>query len=332
VGTAKKSIKTQFPTPHTTSIWSAYNIEAVSQGSGKNGPSYADYGQTINLYKKGYAGVTNPIAGEIDALSISIRQDGPKGQPAGGALSSDCAGILVNIQNVEDCGFLAVMEASSSTYNRGSSSITKAIQTQIGALDTNQVGSPSYGYVTSSTTGQNTYAFYASESGTGTWENILYAPKSVTIDASGNYKAINASWPSGAWSIGRSADLNGSTQFNHRGSGALFFNTADTGSAIQFGTENVIKWQIDSSGNIKPLSNTAYTVGAAAVRVSQVWASEVNLGSTSSNGVRILSGTGSPEAVVTANVGSLYLRTDGGVSTTLYVKTSGTSSTGWTAK
>ncbi len=53
------------------------------------------------------------------------------------------------------------------------------------------------------------------------------------------------------------------------------------------------------------------------------------------NGVSVIgieSGAGSPEGVVTAPVGFLYLRTDGGVSTTLYVKTSGTGNTGWTAK
>ncbi len=44
------------------------------------------------------------------------------------------------------------------------------------------------------------------------------------------------------------------------------------------------------------------------------------------------SGSGSPEGVVTAPVGSLYTRTDGGSGTTLYVKESGTGDTGWTAK
>lgn len=48
------------------------------------------------------------------------------------------------------------------------------------------------------------------------------------------------------------------------------------------------------------------------------------------NGVR--SGTGTPEAAVTAPVGSLFLREDGGASTTLYVKQSGTGNTGWAAK
>jgi len=44
------------------------------------------------------------------------------------------------------------------------------------------------------------------------------------------------------------------------------------------------------------------------------------------------SGLGSPEGVVTANVGSMYTRTDGGVGTTLYVKETGTGNTGWAAK
>jgi hypothetical protein len=44
------------------------------------------------------------------------------------------------------------------------------------------------------------------------------------------------------------------------------------------------------------------------------------------------SGSGSPESVVTAPIGSLFTRTDGGAATTLYVKESGTGSTGWVAK
>ncbi len=43
-------------------------------------------------------------------------------------------------------------------------------------------------------------------------------------------------------------------------------------------------------------------------------------------------GNGSPEGVVTAPVGHLYLRRDGGASTTLYVKQSGSANTGWVAK
>lgn len=45
-----------------------------------------------------------------------------------------------------------------------------------------------------------------------------------------------------------------------------------------------------------------------------------------------LTGAGSPNGVVTAAVGRLYLRTDGGAGSTLWVKESGSGNTGWVAK
>jgi hypothetical protein len=54
--------------------------------------------------------------------------------------------------------------------------------------------------------------------------------------------------------------------------------------------------------------------------------------SSSTTGATIRTGTGSPEGVVTALIGSIYTRTDGGAGTTLYVKESGTGNTGWIAK
>lgn len=50
---------------------------------------------------------------------------------------------------------------------------------------------------------------------------------------------------------------------------------------------------------------------------------------------RVLVGVGSPEGVVGAPVGTLYLRSDGGEASTLYVKESAATSTdptGWVAK
>ena len=43
-------------------------------------------------------------------------------------------------------------------------------------------------------------------------------------------------------------------------------------------------------------------------------------------------GTGTPEGAVTAGIGSTFRRTDGGASTSFYVKESGTGDTGWVAK
>ena len=47
----------------------------------------------------------------------------------------------------------------------------------------------------------------------------------------------------------------------------------------------------------------------------------------------ISQGTGAPNGVVTASVGAIYMRLDGGAATTLYVKESGANTnTGWVAK
>lgn len=43
-------------------------------------------------------------------------------------------------------------------------------------------------------------------------------------------------------------------------------------------------------------------------------------------------GTGSPEGVIVAPVGSLFLRTNGGAATVLYVKEANSTSAGWVAK
>ena len=46
----------------------------------------------------------------------------------------------------------------------------------------------------------------------------------------------------------------------------------------------------------------------------------------------LYTGTGSPNGVVTAPVGSLYTNSTGSTNTTLYVKEIGTDSNGWVAK
>ena len=61
---------------------------------------------------------------------------------------------------------------------------------------------------------------------------------------------------------------------------------------------------------------------------------DIRLGYGSSDGSEVQYikwGDGTPESVVDANVGSIYLRKDGGSGTTLYVKESGTGTTGWSA-
>ena len=50
------------------------------------------------------------------------------------------------------------------------------------------------------------------------------------------------------------------------------------------------------------------------------------------SGPRVITGTGTPEAAVTAPIGSTFMRDDGGAGTSFYVKESGVGNTGWVAK
>lgn len=74
--------------------------------------------------------------------------------------------------------------------------------------------------------------------------------------------------------------------------------------------------------------DSGYTRFVASRIFSSIGQYDLNTSGT----VWIARGTGTPEGAQTASVGSVYVRTDGGAGTTLYVKESGTGNTGWVAK
>lgn len=90
---------------------------------------------------------------------------------------------------------------------------------------------------------------------------------------------------------------------------------------------NAYRW---TSANYIPLVDNTSDLGATGgFRWKQAFAVSIRPG----DGTPIwTSGSGTPEGVVTAVVGSLYTRTNGGAGTTLYIKESGSGNTGWVAK
>jgi len=81
--------------------------------------------------------------------------------------------------------------------------------------------------------------------------------------------------------------------------------------------------------NFVPLADNTTTVGTTSLRWSDTYSNRFHPGDAT---VLWTSGSGSPQGAVTAVVGSLFTRTDGGANTTLYIKESGTGNTGWVAK
>lgn len=100
-------------------------------------------------------------------------------------------------------------------------------------------------------------------------------------------------------------------------------------------------YRLDSS-SFRPLGTNVRDLGSSA----QAWKDGYFTGTVNTdtiseltasagvsvNGMEVHNGSGTPESVVSAPVGSIYTRTDGGTGTTLYVKESGTGNTGWAAK
>jgi len=113
-------------------------------------------------------------------------------------------------------------------------------------------------------------------------------------------------------------------------------NTLTLGTVLSNGATTAASFSL-TSGTYSYRVRMPMLLGSAELPWQRIYAGEdIRLGYGSSGGSQpryIKWGTGSPEGVVTANIGSIYLRFDGSTSTSLYVKTANNgSATGWTAK
>lgn len=121
--------------------------------------------------------------------------------------------------------------------------------------------------------------------------------------------------PAGVWASRVSALL---LYLMHKANGD---DSVRVGVADDFATQSndVLLRVVSGALLVRNTGDGAY----AAIRPSQV--------TMGTGGAAIYSDAGDPEGSQAAVVGSLYMRTDGGTGTTLYVKESGTGNTGWAA-
>lgn len=107
-------------------------------------------------------------------------------------------------------------------------------------------------------------------------------------------------------------------------------NNIDTDSLIVWATDGIDRWEVTDTGALRPFLDNTYNLGVFGTkRLSKVFSTEFRPGDSTAIWT---SGSGSPEGVLVAPVGSMYTDTAGGAGTTLYVKESGAGNTGWVAK
>lgn len=138
----------------------------------------------------------------------------------------------------------------------------------------------------------------------------------------------------------------GRTRIESGSDGVISFRTSAAGnmSRVLFGTANssgpalsfsgTTVQATDGVGGLTAFSaNTIELGNASDTTIARSGSGAVSIeGSNIITALTVMSGSGSPEGVVTAVVGRIYLRSDGGAGTTLYIKESGTGNTGWIAK
>lgn len=109
-------------------------------------------------------------------------------------------------------------------------------------------------------------------------------------------------------------------------------NAAGTSSDLVLSTDNTARLRLDKAGGwLRPEADNATDLGQSTKTFKDIWLSgQIRWGS---NQPLDTFGSGSPEGVVAAPVGSTYRRSDGGTGTSFYVKETGTNtSSGWVAK
>lgn len=110
-------------------------------------------------------------------------------------------------------------------------------------------------------------------------------------------------------------------------SGIQMDNTTGTVRLVANGAEVA---RIDgSTSSWRPSADNTRDAGSTTRRWANTYSTNFRPGA---GAVTWTSGAGTPEGAVTAVVGSLFTRTDGGANTTFYVKETGAGNTGWVAK
>lgn len=107
-------------------------------------------------------------------------------------------------------------------------------------------------------------------------------------------------------------------------------------TAVYFGVPatTIVEFDLfsaDTTGGLSPTTDNAWDLGTPSFRWQECHSAAFYPGPGAS-GVFWTAGTGSPEGVVTAPVGSLWSRTNGGAGTSLYIKETGSGNTGWVGK
>lgn len=132
---------------------------------------------------------------------------------------------------------------------------------------------------------------------------------------------------------GATTNIIGGTHFGYGASLSGISTFTSGGKIVGLATDsaiiNTLGINPGSAGSSPSFAELFYRGGAALLRTDAVLRA---LSFSVNGGPTITAGTGTPEGSLTAPVGSIRVRTDGGAGTSIYVKETGAGNTGWVPK
>ena len=165
--------------------------------------------------------------------------------------------------------------------------------------------------------------------GTHSWPNATGAGTALTIGTVLFYDNAGTLTTNGSLLVAGNASSNNAF-ISNAAAGALGFKCATAGCRIGLNTTGSVRIEDDTFG-------TMVLTAAGGISTAGNFSSAAGNITTGdkfkfSANVWIGQGTGTPEGAVSAAVGSIFVRTDGGAGTSIYVKESGSGNTGWVGK
>jgi hypothetical protein len=161
--------------------------------------------------------------------------------------------------------------------------------------------------------------------------NVTIDTNTLKVDSTNNRVGVNTTSPTEA------LDVTGNVKASGSVTGATLAGTISTAAQPNITSVGTLS-SLTVTGNVTIDTNTLKVdstnnrVGVNTTSPTEALDVTGNVkasGTVTIANATVSAGTGSPEAVIAAPVGSMYMRKDGASGTTLYTKTSGTGNTGW---
>jgi Tfp pilus assembly major pilin PilA len=257
--------------------------------------------------------------------------------------------LLYHLTQVNGSNSPGVYRCNGSTYvSVGATFTGGTVATAMTAPAFNINGTGGNGFLEAITQSSNPAApssgfrFFANSSGSPAWRRASdgFVRNLVsTLTADRNYTLPDASMTFARSDAGQT--LNGANVFASQSTAqvpvSISLVSGQTGYPLEVrDSAGTVIYRVQADGGA--VSSSAfngtflYSSGGARINGNIYTAGTIKYCHNSAATVCDQMGTGTPEGAITASVGSTFRRTDGGASTTFYVKESGTGNTGWIAK